>query len=54
MNKSKSEAKPIPGKLDEKNDVSSANEEMKRKFAQDDADVPPHADKVGGLRGNPS
>lgn len=40
----------------EKRDASEANEEMKEEFKGDDtdkADLPP-ADRVGGIRGNPS
>ncbi|MBP0437659.1 hypothetical protein [Tianweitania sediminis] len=48
-------AKPNDDKLkDRHRDVTSANEDMKQDFQQDDDQPPPHSDKVGGLRGNPS
>lgn len=42
------------GPEDERRKATEANIEMDRKFKQGDGDDVPHADKVGGLRGNPS
>jgi len=48
----KQERKDKP--LDEHNDISNANEDMNRQFKESGDEPPPHSEKVGGLRGNPS
>lgn len=47
------ENKKAPRTEQEKRDASEANEEMKEKFKDGKKDDLP-ADRVGGLRGNPS